>query len=181
MAQVRIILREDVPNLGEAGDVVNVKPGYARNFLLPRGMAAVATESRVKELEHHKRVIDEKLAKQMKDLEAVRDRIQALSLETEAQAGDGGKLFGSVTSQNIAALLAEQGIEVDRRKIDLSEPIKSVGEHEVSIKLRREFVAVVKLQVKAAAQTAAPEVEPDLVEPEPSAVELEAEADERDV
>ncbi|MGH0037645.1 MAG: 50S ribosomal protein L9 [Myxococcota bacterium] len=164
MALVRIILSEDVPNLGEAGDIVNVKPGYARNFLLPRGMAAVATDSRVKEVEHHKRVIAEKLAKQLKDLEAVRDRIQALTLETTAQAGEEGKLFGSITSQNIAELLAEKGIEVDRRKIDLPQPIKSVGEHEVPIKLRREFIATVKVAVSAAAAPAPPprvEAEPD--------------------
>jgi large subunit ribosomal protein L9 len=164
MAQVKLILSEDVPNLGEAGDLVNVKPGYARNYLLPRGLAAVATDARVKELEHQKRVIAEKLAKQMKDLEAVRDRIQALILETTAQAGEEGKLFGSVTSQNIADLLAEQGIEIDRRKIDLPQPIKNVGEHEVSIKLRREFPATVKVVVQAAAAPA-----PTPVETEPEA------------
>jgi large subunit ribosomal protein L9 len=161
MAQVKLILSEDVPNLGEAGDVVNVKPGYARNYLLPRGMAAVATESRVKELEHHKRVITEKLAKQLKDLEAVRNRLQALTLETTAQAGEEGKLFGSVTSQNVVELLVQKGFEIDRRKIDLPQPIKSVGEHEIPIKLRREFVAKVKLVVSAASAPAAPVVEPE--------------------
>jgi len=167
MAQVRLILSEDVPNLGEAGDVVNVKPGYARNYLLPRGMASIATESRVKELEHRKRVIADKLAKQMKDLEELRKRIQATPLETTAQAGEGGRLFGSVTSQQIAALLKAKGFEIDRRKIDLGEPIKTIGEHSVSIKLRREFVARVKLVVNPAApETVAMEPEP-APEPEP--------------
>jgi len=150
MAQVKLILREDVVNLGEAGDVVDVKPGYARNYLLPRGMAVLATESNVKQLEHHKRVIADRLAKQMKDLEALRDRIQSQVLEFEAQAGTEGRLFGSVTSQHIAERLSEKGIDIDRRKIDLSDPIKEVGEHTVPVKLRRELIAQAKVVVRAA-------------------------------
>jgi large subunit ribosomal protein L9 len=152
MAQVKLILREDVPNLGEAGDVVSVKPGYARNFLIPRGKAHVATESNVKQLEHHQRVIQEKLAKQLSDLEAVRNRIQSLTLEVSAQAGEGGRLFGSVTAQQISDLLAERGSEVDRRKIALSEPIKEIGEHRVSIRLRRDVIAEVVVKVSAIGQ-----------------------------
>ena len=154
MAQVRLILREDVINLGDAGDVVNVKPGYARNYLVPRGMAIPATEANVKQLEHHKRVIEEKLAKEMSDLEAVKSKIEGLSLEVTAQAGAEGKLFGSVTAQNVADLLKENGVTIDRRKIALGEPIKSLGEHEVTVKLRREFLASVKLTVNAAAKPA---------------------------
>lgn len=150
MAQVQLILREDVVNLGEAGDLVNVNPGYARNYLVPRGMATLATAANIHQLEHHKRVIDENLAKQRKDLESVRDRIQALSLEVSAQAGEEGKLFGSITTQKIAELLADRGVELDRRKIALAEPIKELGEHEITIKLRREFTATVKLTVSAA-------------------------------
>jgi large subunit ribosomal protein L9 len=149
MAQVKLILREDVINLGEAGDLVSVKPGYARNFLIPQGMAAVATESRVKEFEHQRRVIAEKLAKEMKDLEAVRNRIQSLKLEVTAQAGEEGKLFGSVTSQQVADLLAQNGVTIDRRKIELAEPIKTLGDHKVTIKLRREFPAEVTVSVSA--------------------------------
>lgn len=150
MAQVKLILSEDVLNLGEAGDLVSVKPGYARNFLIPQGRAAVATESRVKAFEHQKRVIAEKLAKEMKDLEAVRKRIQSLKLEVTAQAGEEGKLFGSVTTQQIAELLEQNGVTIDRRKIDLAEPIKSLGDHKLTIKLRREFPAEVTLKVTAA-------------------------------
>lgn len=150
MAQVKLILREDVPNLGDAGDVVSVKPGYARNFLLPTGKGVVASDAKVKQLEHQKRVIAEKLAKELKDLEAVRDRIQSQTLEVRAQAGEGGKLFGSVTAQQIAELLAEKGINVDRRKIGLSEPIKELGDHAVDVKLRGELVAQVKVVVSAA-------------------------------
>jgi large subunit ribosomal protein L9 len=110
----------------------------------------MATESRVKEFEHQKRVISDKLAKEMKDLEAVRKKIQSLKLEVKAQAGEEGKLFGSVTSQQIADLLAQNGVTIDRRKIDLVEPIKSLGDHKVKIKLRREFPAEITLKVTPA-------------------------------
>ena len=150
MGQVKLILREDVPKLGHAGEVVSVKPGYARNFLLPQGKAALASDAKVKELEHHKRLIAEKVARELKDLNAARDRLQQLQLEVEAQAGEEGRLFGSVTAIQIAELIGEKGIEIDRRKIELSEPIKEVGEHTVPIKLHREVIANVRLKVTAA-------------------------------
>ena len=150
MAQVQLILREDVRRLGEAGDLVSVKPGYARNYLLPEGKAILATAGRVKQLEHEQRVISEKLAKELADLEAVRQKMAAVVLEFTAQAGEDGKLFGSVTAQQIGEQLAEKGFEIDRRKISLSEPIKALGEHEVPVKLRREIVAPVKIVVNAA-------------------------------
>ena len=150
MGQVELILREDVPKLGRAGEVVRVKPGYARNFLLPQGKAALASEAKVKELDHHKRLITEKVARELKDLSAARDRLEQLELEVEAQAGEEGKLFGSVTAIQIAELIAEKGIEIDRRKIDLAEPIKEVGEHIVPIRLHREVIARVSLKVTAA-------------------------------
>ena len=144
---VKLILREDVLNLGEAGDVVTTKPGYARNFLLPQGKAEYATESQVKQLEHQRRVIEAKRAKDLQDLQAVDKKIRSLSLEVAAKAGEEGKLFGSVTSQQIGALLAEKGVEIDRRKIDLPEPIKTIGEHVVAIKLDREVPSEVKVVV----------------------------------
>ena len=150
MGQVKLILREDIPKLGHAGEVVSVKPGYARNFLLPQGKAALASEAKVKELEHHKRLIAEKVARELKDFSATRDRLEQLLLEVEAQAGEEGRLFGSVTAMQIAELIGAKGIEIDRRKIDLAEPIKEVGEHSVPIKLHREVVANVKLKVTAA-------------------------------
>ena len=150
MGQVKLILREDVPKLGHAGEVVSVKPGYARNFLLPQGKAALASEAKVNELEHHKRLITEKVARDLKDLNAARDRLEQLQLEVEAQAGEEGRLFGSVTAIQIAELIGEKGIEIDRRKIDLAEPIKEVGDHSVPIRLHREVIANVKLKVTAA-------------------------------
>lgn len=151
MAQVRLILREDVPKLGEAGELVDVKPGYARNYLIPTGKAIHATAANVNELEHHQRQIAEKVAKQRKELERERDRIQGTELEVEAQAGEEGRLFGSVTAMQIAELLAAKGIEVDRRRIELAEPIKAVGEYRVPIRLQREIVAEVRLKVVPAA------------------------------
>ena len=150
MGQVKLILREDVPKLGHAGEVVSVKPGYARNFLLPQGKAALASEAKVNELQHHKRLIAEKVARDLKDLNAARDRLEQLQLEVEAQAGEEGRLFGSVTAIQIAELIGEKGIEIDRRKIDLAEPIKEVGDHSVPIRLHREIIAKVKLKVTAA-------------------------------
>ncbi|MCP4038222.1 MAG: 50S ribosomal protein L9 [bacterium] len=147
MGAVKVILREDVPKLGTAGDLVSVKPGYARNFLVPRGKATVATESGIKELEHHKRVISERLAKELKDLRATSHKLKSLKLEVQRRAGEDGKLFGSVTSQNVADLIEEKGVKVDRRKIQLPDSIKEVGEHTIAIKLHSEVESSVKLVV----------------------------------
>ncbi len=149
MSLVKLILREEINRLGDAGDVVSVKPGYARNFLLPEGKAVLATRGRVKEIEHQQRIIADKLAKEMKDLEALKARVENVVLEFEAQVGEEGKLFGSVTAQQLAEQLAEKGQKVDRRKISLEEPIRSVGEHTVSVRLRSDVVANVKVIVRA--------------------------------
>jgi len=151
MRTVNLILQEDVPALGDAGDLVKTKVGYARNYLLPKGKAILATESKIKQLEHNKRVVEEKLAKQLKDLSALRDRLQNLTLSVVAKSGEEGKLFGSVTSAHVAALLSEKGFEIDRRKIALSEPIKEVGDHKIPIRLRAELVAEVAVSVTAEA------------------------------
>jgi large subunit ribosomal protein L9 len=147
MRHVKLILRESVPSLGEAGDLVDVKVGFARNYLLPKQKAILATEARVREIEHHKRVVMEKVVKEMKNLEAVRDRLQATPLEVAARVGEEGKLFGSVTAAQIAELLAEKGFDIERRKIALDEPIKEAGEHRVSIRLHRDVIAEVALTV----------------------------------
>jgi large subunit ribosomal protein L9 len=150
MSQVKLILTESVHSLGEAGDLVNVKPGFARNFLLPQGKAILATASRVKELEHHKRRVADKVAREMKDLTAAKKRLEGIRIEVSARAGEEGKLFGSVTTAQIAEKLAEQGFEIDRRRIDLKEPIKEVGEHSVAVKLHRELVARIAVVVEGA-------------------------------
>jgi large subunit ribosomal protein L9 len=150
MGLVQVILSEDVHALGIAGEVVSVKPGFARNFLIPQGKAMPATAERVHEVEHQQRVISEKRAKELTDLESVKARLDATQLEIDAKAGDEGKLFGSVTAQNLADLLAEKGLDVDRRKIVLQEPIKTTGEHTVAIRLRSDVVAEFKVTVTAA-------------------------------
>ena len=150
MAQVKVILREDIPRLGDAGEVVSVRPGFARNFLLPQGKAILATEARVKALDHHQRVIADRLSRERKTLEGEKARIEAIQLEIAVQVGEEGKLFGSVTAAQIAELLAAQGVSVERRKIELGEPIKEVGEHRVPLRLHREVVAQVRLNVRAA-------------------------------
>jgi large subunit ribosomal protein L9 len=149
VSQVKLILTESVHSLGEAGDLVHVKPGYARNFLLPQGKAILATASRVRELEHNKRIVAEKAARELKDIQAAKAKLDEVTLEVTARAGTEGKLFGSVTSAQIAERLGEQGFAVDRRRIELKEPIKEIGEHRVPIRLHREVQASVKLIVVA--------------------------------
>ena len=153
-----------------------MKPGYARNFLVPQGKALLATESNIKELEHQKRVISEKLAKELKDVKAVAGKFQGMVLETEANAGPEGKLFGSVTAAQISQLLAERGIDIDRRRITLAEPIRSVGEHGVSLKLHRDFSVDIKIQVNG---TEAPQQALEEVE-EPQAGRYAVEDDDED-
>jgi large subunit ribosomal protein L9 len=172
MAHVKLILKEDVPSLGDAGELVSVRPGYARNYLLPRGKAILATSERIRELEHHKRVIEEKLARQLKDLQAVRDRIEGQPYEVKARAGEGGRLFGSVTSQQIAELLAARGFAVDRRRVGLREPIKELGEHAVPVRLHRDLTATIRVLVTPDLEATAAESELAAAEPEP-AVERE--------
>jgi large subunit ribosomal protein L9 len=156
MSQVKLILREDVASLGDAGDLVSVKRGDARNSLIPEGKAIFATEAKLRELEHHRRVVEAKLAKELQSLQAVRKHVEGLSLQIRARAGEEGKLFGSVTALQVAELLAAQGVEVDRRKVQLPEPIKALGEYSVAVKLHRDLVAQVKLTVSPEDSEVAP-------------------------
>lgn len=151
MRSVKVILREDVPNLGDAGELVSVKPGFARNYLLPLGKAIAATQASMRELEHQKRVIAEKVARERTLLEAEKAKYDGQVVEIAAQAGEEGKLFGSVTAAMIADKLAERGLEVDRRRIALADPIKELGEHPVVLKLHREIQATITVKVIAAA------------------------------
>ena len=146
---VNIILQENVDGLGVIGDQVVVKPGYARNYLVPKGLAVVANERNVKELDHQKRQLAHKLEKVTKDAEAVKARIERVVCEFSQRAGEEGKLFGSVTSMDLEAKLQEAGIEIDRKKIQLVEPIKSLGEHVVNVKLDAGVVAELKVVVSA--------------------------------
>ena len=145
---MQVILREDVAGLGIIGDVVKVKPGYARNFLLPRGLAVTADPRNLGQLEHQKRIIAAKKARERGDIEKRADSIKGLVLETEVRAGKGGKLFGSVTNIDIKRLLDEKGLDVDRRRIELRDPIKEIGEFEVMVRVGQDIAAPIKLIVK---------------------------------
>ena len=148
---VQVILRDDVPNLGKIGDVVRVKPGYARNFLLPRGLAVEANPKNLRMLEHHRRVITAKADREHKSAEASAKRLDGLQLTVRARAGEEGRLFGSVTNMDIERLLAEKGFQVDRRRIALEEPIKQLGTFPIAVQVGRQVKATVELTVEAEA------------------------------
>jgi large subunit ribosomal protein L9 len=146
---VEVILRDDVPNLGKIGDVVRVKPGYARNFLLPRRLAVEANSKNLRVLEHQKRIIAAKADRDRKAAETHAKQIDGLELRVQARAGEEGRLFGSVTNLDIERLLAARGVEVDRRRIQLEEPIKQVGTYAVVVQVGRDVRATVQIVVEA--------------------------------
>lgn len=144
---MEVILREDVQSLGKAGAVVRVKPGYARNFLLPRGLAYEATEGNKKRIAAEGRARDARREEdRAKAAESARS-LEALSLTIPAKAGEGERLFGSVTSQDIAAALERAGQAVDKRRIELEHPIKSLGDHQVPVRLHPDVQAMLRITV----------------------------------
>jgi large subunit ribosomal protein L9 len=146
---MEIILTENVDGLGNIGDLVKVKPGYARNFLVPQGMAVVASTRNVKEFEHQKRQAERKYQRVVEAAEVLKGRIEKLRIEISHKAGEEGKLYGAVTSMEIESKLAGQGVEIDRKKIQLVEPIKNLGDFEVPVKLDAGVIAVIKVSVVA--------------------------------
>jgi large subunit ribosomal protein L9 len=144
---MQVILLENVPSLGKAGDLVKVTDGYGRNFLIPQKKAILATEKSIKVLDHQRRVVQQRIEKTRKDVEKIAQQIDALSCTFVKPVGESGKLFGSVTSMEIEDFLKGKGIEVDRKKIHLEEPIKTLGMHTVSIKLSPELTAQLKVWV----------------------------------
>lgn len=150
MEKIQVILKEDVPNLGRSGDLVAVKPGYGRNYLIPQGLALVATRKNVAEMEHHKKQIEVAAAKLRKDAESVAARLQGVTVRLERQVGEGDRLFGSVGTRDIEEALLAQGHKVDRRKIALAEPIKALGEFSVDVKIARDVAAQIKIIVAKA-------------------------------
>jgi large subunit ribosomal protein L9 len=144
---LEVILREDIKSLGKAGEMVRVKPGYARNFLLPQGLAYEATEGNKKRIAAESKARNAKLSAEKGEATALADRLNALTVNLPGKAGEGDRLFGSITAQDIAAALARQGFNVDKRKIDLDHPIKSLGQHIVAIRLHPEVQAEIKVSV----------------------------------
>jgi large subunit ribosomal protein L9 len=144
---MQVILLEDVPSLGKAGDQVKASDGYGRNYLIPQKKAILATEKNLKALEHQKRLVQQRMGKTKKDAEQIALQIGGLSCTFTKAVGESGKLFGSVTSMEIESYLKESGIEVDRKKIVLEEPIKNLGAFIVPIKLHPEVTAQLKVWV----------------------------------
>ena len=149
MATTNVLLREDIDNLGGRGEVVKVRAGYARNYLLPRGLALLATKANVKQVEAIKTALLKKVAVEKETADAQAEQMKDIKLTFERKAGDEGTLFGSVTSMDIAEALQAKGYEIDRKKINLKEAIKITGEYKVPVKLHREVTLNVPVTVKA--------------------------------
>jgi large subunit ribosomal protein L9 len=151
---VEVILREDVPNLGNIGEVVRVKPGYARNFLYPRGLAVEANRKNVAELEHQRRVIGAKADREQKAAEGQASKLEGLVLTVRARAGEEGRLFGSVTNLDVERLLVAKGLHVERRRILLEDPLKQLGTYPIQIQVGRKIKATIQVVVEADGETA---------------------------
>jgi large subunit ribosomal protein L9 len=146
---MKLILREDVDNLGKSGDLVSVKDGFGRNYLLPRKMAVLASEQNIRQLEHERAVLTARDAKRKSGAEEQAKKVGAVSITLKRKVGEQDKLFGSVTALDIAEALAAGGQKLDRRMIHLPEPLRTVGTHEVEIKLHRDVTAKVKVVIQA--------------------------------
>lgn len=144
---MQVILKEDVHNLGKAGELVKVKPGFGRNYLIPQGKAIVATAANVKQIEHEKKIIAAKQAQLSKDAQAMADRLGSVEVQIERQVGEEDKLFGSVTSRDIESALKDKGITIDHKKVHMPEPIKTIGYHTVEIKLGTGVTGKIKVVV----------------------------------
>lgn len=133
---VKVILMQDVPKLGDAGSVQDVAPGYARNYLIPQGIASIATAGTIRQVEERQAAEARRIARQEEELRGLSERIQGTRIEIQVRAGEQGRLYGSITAADVAEKLAATvGEEIDRRKVDLDEPIRALGEHEVTIRL----------------------------------------------
>lgn len=144
---MKVILIEDVDDLGRAGEILNVKDGYGRNYLIPRRKALPATPQNIQKMEKMKKELEAARSKARSEAEKLSERIRSLSLTLPRKAGEGDKLFGSVTSMDIQRALKEEGVEVDRKKILLQEPIKSLGVFNVPVRLHAEVTTEVKVWV----------------------------------
>lgn len=144
---MQLILTQDVQHLGKAGEVVTVRPGYGRNYLLPKGMAVSATTRNMRRLEHDKKVIATRVAKERADAEGMAGRLNGMTLQFERLVGDDGRMFGSVTARNITEQLAVAGIELDHRRVMLDEPVKALGKYEADVRLQANVIAKLKFWV----------------------------------
>jgi large subunit ribosomal protein L9 len=155
MAMMEVLLREDVDNLGARGEVVKVRAGYGRNYLLPQGLAVQATPANVKRIEMQRKVLLKKATEEKAVADQQAELLKDVTLEFARKVGEHGLLYGSVTSMDIAEAFAAKGYEIERRKITLKDPIKEIGEYEVPVKLHREVTTNVKVVVKSEETAAA--------------------------
>ncbi|HEY6908806.1 MAG TPA: 50S ribosomal protein L9 [Myxococcales bacterium] len=144
---MKVILTKDLENLGRAGALVEVKPGYGRNYLLPRKLAMAATEKNIRQLEHQKAGILARAAKEKQNMTAMANKLNAIEVKFTRKVGEQNKLFGSVTSKDVHEQLAAQGYQLERKQVHLPEPLKEVGTHEVEVKLHAEVSARVKVTI----------------------------------
>ncbi len=154
MATTKILLREDIDNLGGRGEIVKVKAGYARNYLLPQGKATQATKGNIKQVEQERSVLLKKAAGEKSTASAQAEQMKDIALSFERRAGEGGTLFGSVTTIDIADALKAKGYEIDRRKIQLKDTIKETGDYTVSVKLYRDVAIDIPVKVTAEGEEA---------------------------
>lgn len=147
---MKVILKENLDNLGHIGDIVKVAPGYARNYLLPKGLALEATTKNAKALDHAKKHLEYKKNKVLEQAKALAAKIEGITLSLSHQAGEEGKLFGAVTNMELAENLKAQGVEIDRKKIVLAEPIKQVGDFTAVVRIHPEVNATLKVAVTKA-------------------------------
>lgn len=145
---IHVVLTQDLDNLGKSGELVKVRPGFARNYLVPRGLAVNATAENVARIEHQKRVIEAQATKARAEAEQLAGKLGAVKLSITRPAGEGDKLYGSVTSRDIEEALASQGFTVDRRRIE-TDPIKAVGTYQVPIRLAPSITATIEVKVSA--------------------------------
>jgi large subunit ribosomal protein L9 len=190
MANTTVLLREDIDNLGGRGEIVKVKAGYARNYLLPQGMASLATKGNVKQIDNERSALLKKAAIEKATAEAQLEQMQGLALSFERKAGEHGTLFGSVTSMDIVEALKAKGYDIDRRRVTLRDAIKETGEYSVKVKLHREVTLNVPVTVtgeggempaeeekkarKAKADDAAPAAETPIAETSEPATDTDA-------
>jgi len=144
---MQVILRKDVPKLGKAGDVVNVKDGYARNYLIPKGFAIPANQKNLQALEKERKLILAKAERERKKAQSLAEKLQGLTLTLYRRAVEEGKLYGSVSALDIAKALAEKGFEIDKNQVLLEEPIKTTGTYQVNIKIRADLLVPIKVEV----------------------------------
>jgi large subunit ribosomal protein L9 len=146
---MKVILTEEIRGLGTRGDVVTVKDGYARNYLIPKNLAQEATNSNLKAIEHQRRKWDLLAQEEKNAAQKQADRVKGVKIRIEKRVGEHGQLFGSVTANEIADALLEKGIEVDKRRIELESPIKNIGLHDVEVRLHRDVTASIQVEVAA--------------------------------